>query len=424
MKYGSSLFRISVVFCVLTSMAFATMPDSAQQSKSAGAFETGVYQNLFTEWLGIPETLVQAKLDSIYHQLFFGDDKTQRIYYPVGNDMAYIEDVQFQDVRTEGMSYGLMIAVQMNKRNEFDRLWKWMKIYMQHQTGPQKTYFAWQCKPDGTIIDQSTASDGEEWTAMALLFASARWGTDTGMYNYRAEAQAILDNMLHKETAPENDGSATNLFNTKEHQVVFVPNKDASGFTDPSYHLPHFYELWARWAKHDAQFWHDAASVSRKVFQQSANRVTGLAPDYSHFDGTPASTPWSNGTKNFQYDAWRVAANAAMDFSWFAKDTEEVTLSNRIQQFFYSEGIKSYGSVYTLEGKKLASDHSTGLVAMNAVASLASTNDHRQAFVEELWNTPIPAGKYRYYDGILYFLGMLEVSGHFRIYDPMTHSSK
>ena len=418
-------FLTIVVSCnFLLGTAFASTTNNAlEQSTHTGARETGIYPNLFSELLGISHDAVQAKLDSVFHQLFYGDEKTQRIYFPAGNDMAYIEDVLHQDVRTEGMSYGLMIAVQLDKKNEFDCLWKWMKTYMQHQSGPQKTYFAWQCKTDGTIIDHSAAADGEEWTAMALLFASARWGNDTGIYNYNAEAQAILKNMLHKESAPENDGSATNLFNLKEHQVVFVPNKEASGFTDPSYQLPHFYELWARWAKQDTQFWHDAAAVSRELFKKATNAVTGLAPDYSHFDGTPAS-PWSNDTKNFQYDAWRVAANIAMDYSWFAEDGAEVDLSNRVQQFFYSEGIKTYGSVYTLEGKKLANDHSTGLVAMNAVASLASTNAHRTEFVQELWKTPIPTGEYRYYDSILYLLGMMEVSGNFRAYDPVVHSSK
>jgi len=57
-------------------------------------------------------------------------------------------------------------------------------------------------------------------------------------------------------------------------------------------------------------------------------------------------------------------------------------------------------------------------VAMNAAACTASTNANRKEFVEELWNTPPPSGIYRYYDGLLYMLGMLQVSGNFKIYDP------
>ena len=60
---------------------------------------------------------------------------------------------------------------------------------------------------------------------------------------------------------------------------------------------------------------------------------------------------------------------------------------------------------------------------MNAVAALASTNVNRKDFVEELWNAEIPSGEYRYYDGLLYMLAMLQASGNFRIYTPALHHS-
>ena len=36
--------------------------------------------------------------------------------------MAYVEDTGNHDVRTEGMSYAMMVCVQMNRKEEFDRL--------------------------------------------------------------------------------------------------------------------------------------------------------------------------------------------------------------------------------------------------------------------------------------------------------------
>jgi oligosaccharide reducing-end xylanase len=68
--------------------------------------------------------------------------------------------------------------------------------------------------------------------------------------------------------------------------------------------------------------------------------------------------------------------------------------------------------------EKIGDDHCVDLVAMNAVASLASTNANRKDFVEDLWNTPVPTGTYRYYDGLLYMIGLLHVGGNFRIYIP------
>src|SRR5678816_1001746 len=76
------------------------------------AFETGVYPNLFKDYLGKTDNEIQTKIDAAWDQLFYGDDSSERVYYPVGSDMAYISDIANEDVRTEGMSYGMMIAVQ------------------------------------------------------------------------------------------------------------------------------------------------------------------------------------------------------------------------------------------------------------------------------------------------------------------------
>jgi oligosaccharide reducing-end xylanase len=388
---------------------------SSDSSESKGAYSTGIYRNLFSDLLGKSEAEVKTKITRTFDQLFYGSNDSQRVYYPVEPDMGYIEDILNEDVRTEGMSYGMMITVQLNKKTEFDRLWKWAKTYMQHRSGPRKNFFAWHCTTSGKILDSNAASDGEEWFVMALFLASARWGDGVGIFDYKAEAQAILDAMLHQKENPENDGRITNMFDNKEKQVVFVPSVQAAGFTDPSYHLPHYYELWARWATRDSQFWCDAASASRTLLQKAADSTTGLSPDYANFDGS-RTAPWPGGHGDFRFDAWRVAVNVSMDYVWFAKDAWEVTEANRLLNFFSAQGVETYGNQYTLKGEKLSSDHSPGLVAMNAVAALVSTNSNRKEFVQDFWNIPVPSRLYRYYDGLLYMLGMLQVSGNFRVY--------
>lgn len=412
----------SSISCMVSSMENKTNQSNAASSLSEqGSYKTNKYRNLFVELLGKSEDEVRVKIQRAFQQLYYGDDKSQRVYYPVEPDMAYILDVYQNDVRTEGMSYGLMIAVQMDKKSEFDRLWKWTKTYMQNKEGERKGYFAWSVKTNGEIVDSNSASDGEEWFVMALFFASARWGDGDGIYNYKAEAQTILDAMLSKSDLFDGSDAITNMFDKETKQVVFSPIGKAARFTDPSYHVPHFYELWAKWADKNNQFWADAVIASREFLKKVVHPKTGLAPDYAYFDGTPAN-PWGGGNDDFRFDAWRVAMNVAVDYEWFTKgDTvygkwaEEQ--SNRLLNFFYSEGLGKYASLYSLEGKRLVDYQSPGLVAMNAVAALAATNEHRKEFVKELWKLPIPDGPYRYYDGLLYMLGMLQVSGNFRIYD-------
>lgn len=247
---------------------------------------------------------------------------------------------------------------------------------------------------------------------MALLFASARWGDGEGIFDYQGQAQEILDVMLHKED--EKSDLATNMFNLENGQVVFVPHIGPnSSFTDPSYHLPAYYELWARWAERDNQFWTEAAQVSREYFKKAANPQTGLMPDYANFDGTPYDDSFH---KDFRFDAWRTLSNVAVDYAWFAADPWQAEQSNRVLDFLASQGLDSYPNQFALDGTALSSDHSTGLVAMAAVAALAADPQKGKPFVQALWDVKIPSGKWRYYDGMLYMLGMLHDSGNFRIY--------
>lgn len=381
---------------------------------TVGAFASGMYRNLFKEMLGKSDTEIQARIDAAWQQLFYGDDNNERVYYPVGDDMAYVIDIGNDDVRSEGMSYGMMIAVQLDKQAEFNRIWKWTKTYMYHAEGPYKGYFAWHAQVNGDKIDNNPASDGEEWFVMALLFASNRWGDGEGIFNYGAQAQEILHTMLHKEE--DKSPLATNLFDAETKQVVFVPTQGReSSFTDPSYHLPAYYELWARWAKQDNGFWTEAAAASRAFWKKAAHPQTGLMPDYAEFSGAPYPT---GDHKDFRFDAFRTASNVAVDYAWFAADPWEIEQSNRHLAFFYGQGINRYVNQYALDGKPLSLNGSSGLVAMNAVAALASTNEHAPEFVQALWDMPIPSGHWRYYDGLLYFLALLHTSGNFRIYAP------
>jgi oligosaccharide reducing-end xylanase len=390
-----------------------TEPTETLVVAATEAFETGVYRNLFTEYLKKSDAETQAKLDAAWTQLFYGNDDTQRIYYPVSEDMAYIADIGNSDVRTEGMSYGMMIAVQLDKKAEFDRLWKWAKTYMYQSDGPYKGYFAWHCSYDGKKLASNPASDGEEWFVMALLFASVRWENGEGIYDYQAQAQEILNTMLHKHE--QDNGIATDMFDSGTKQVVFVPSGSNSKFTDPSYHLPAYYELWARWAKQDKKFWTDAAQASRAFYRTSANPQTGLMPDYANFDGTPTSDDYH---KDFRFDAWRTLSNVAVDYAWFAGDPWEVEQSNRVLDFLASQGMDTYGNQFSLDGKTLSYDHSTGLISTAAIAALAADPQKGQPFVQALWDARIPSGQWRYYDGMLYMLGLLHVSGNFRIYGP------
>jgi oligosaccharide reducing-end xylanase len=411
-------------------MLFAVRSAVADTSADgSGAFATNHYRNLFAE-LGYSEAQISGKIDAAYQQLFHGDPQEQSVVFFVGKNangpLAYLTDWNNHDVRTEGMSYGMMIAVQFDKKPEFDALWNWTKTYMYigDPKHPSYGYFSWSCKTEGTPNEETAAPDGEEYFAMSLYFAAARWGSGTGIYNYKAQADELLTTMRHREvkSGQTKFGLRTvgNEVDESSKMIRSVPGVDRGNFTDPSYHVPAFYELWARWGPPaDRAFWAEAATASRAFFPKTTNAVTGLAPAYANFDGTPHATQFPQSTI-FGYDSWRTASNWSVDWSWWRKAPTEQQLSDRILAFFLSQGLATYGDLYTLEGKPLQDHHSTGLVATNAVASLASTNPRAKEFVQALWDATIPAGQQRYYDGMLYLLSLLHCSGRFRIWGPQT----
>ena len=432
--------KLLITAAAATVLAFALTAcrtvNSGAGINGSGAFATGHYRNLFVED-GHSQQAVNAKINTAFQQLFHGNPTNQAVYFEAGSNangpLAYITDIKHNDVRTEGMSYGMMIAVQMNRQAEFDALWNWSKTYLYHDspTHPSYGFFSWQAKTNGETMSGFVAPDGESYYVMALYFAAHRWGNGRGIYNYQAEADRLLTNLRHRRLitgqvfmTQRNTGTnltvtAGPLFDPKHRMVLYSPSSERPPFTDPSYHLPAFYELWARWGPAaDSNFWMEAASASRDFFPRAANPATGLTPDDASFDGTVVSNRWTRGAVNFGFDAFRTAGNWSVDWSWWGKDVRERELSDTLQAFFESKGMETYGCRFTLDGRQLDDRHAQGLVAVNADASLAATNPRSKKFVEALWNTPTPDGLERYYEGLLYMMALLHCSGEFRIWAP------
>ncbi len=434
-----------------------------------GAYKTHHYRDLLAE-RGHSPAETRPKIEKAFQQLFHGDGQDQRIYFETGANengtLAYVTDWANNDARTEGMSYGMMICVELNKKREFDAIWNWAHTYMliTDPKNPSVGYFAWSMNTDGTPRSTGAAPDGEEYFVMSLYFAAHRWGNAKGIYNYQAEADKILRGMRHHPVLtamgpfrihpgdplfipPEHPWPSPNNTRLEEEakaaghpwpppfrfprgpreetigpmvdesyfMIKFVPDLP-DGVTDASYHLPAFYELWARWGPvEDRAFWAKAADVSRNFFNLVVGPETGLTPDRSNYDGTPVMG-FDGKPTPFMADSWRSVSNWSVDYSWWHKDSRETVLSDRIQKFLYGQGIDKFVNRYTLDGKPLSTTHSPGMVATAAVGSLAATDGEvAKGFVDALWNMPVPSGEQRYYDGLLYLMSMMHCSGEFRI---------
>lgn len=386
--------------------------------------QKGAYRNYFAE-LGYSQADIDKKIADAYYEVF---DGPRRAYEDVGDTLGYVSDVKNHDVRTEGQSYGMMVSVQMDRQDRFDRIWRWSKKYMMHTDGPSKGLYAWSCKTDGTRNAQGSASDGELYFVTDLLLASRRWGND-GSINYLAEAQELLNNLFSK------DGSqgVTNIINMDEGLINFCPDPRSNKFTDPSYHLPAFYEIWAESAKDGREeIYRKLADNARQYLHTCTDPVTGINPDQSNFDGTPVSHTWGGHTmvSEFHYDSWRVPMNIAMDYTWYGKDKEwQSAYADKFQKTMASFGIDKFPDQFSLSGGEpqfvmgaggyQTLRHSIGLVATTAAASLMTDNEYSKDLVRHLWDSklePYEDGYYDvYYDGLLYIFSLLHLSGNYRM---------
>jgi oligosaccharide reducing-end xylanase len=153
-----------------------------------GSALSGEYPNLFAE-AGYRQGEIDTKVRTAFEQLFHGDPESEALYFPAGTNeygpLAYIYDVNSADVRSEGMSYGMMIAVQMDDKETFDAIWNWAKTHMYHSRPdhPARGFFAWSVKTSGEPIDEMPAPDGEEYFITALFFAAARGGKGEGIFD-------------------------------------------------------------------------------------------------------------------------------------------------------------------------------------------------------------------------------------------------
>jgi oligosaccharide reducing-end xylanase len=284
-------------------------------------------------------------------------------------------------------------------------------------------YFRWQ----GTVNTSSATSwtatfgattspapDGDEYFATALYLADRRWGS-TDAFNYKQEADNVSAAMLNN-VATMADGRYP-IISTSNNMVVFVPSGASNGFTDPSYHLPAFYELFAQLGPAaDAARWRQLATVSRNFLVASAHAMTGLHPDYATFAGMPRTATAGDGHDEFRFDAWRVPLNMAIDYAWYSGSAAMKTQAEKYQTFFADKLVNGNvaNSLFPVASHTGSGGGSTALTGTLAAASLASAATNRGTFVNNLWLIGQQSGTYRYYQEAIYLLSLLAVAGKFQ----------
>jgi oligosaccharide reducing-end xylanase len=330
------------------------------------------YANLFVTVSGHTQAESDAKVASAWSSLFNPSGSGTIYFNGPGSNESYVQDIYNNDVRTEGMSYGMTVAVQLDHQTEFDRLWTWVKTHMAQGTTGE---IRWKCSTSGSGCAGGGAPDGEEYFATALIFASHRWGDSTGPAKiaYSTEAKWVLDLIR------------TKYFNSQYHLIKFG---SGSNNVDPSYVLPAFYEVWACFDTANADFWKESATAGRAYMQKVVDS-NGVCPYQASLTATNPQAA--------NADSTRCPVNLMMDWYLFGKDPW--------QRDTYAPKFGAYSS---------SRNNGAPAVGCNSTLGFGLPSSSGKAFVDKLWSTGVPSRDY--WGGVLYMLGMVHVSGNFRIW--------
>jgi endo-1,4-beta-D-glucanase Y len=370
--------------------------------------------NAYRDVLGLTDAQISAKLTNAINTLFHGNQATQSIFTAnADTGTAYIRDTLHRDeVRTEGMGLGMLVAVLLDRQSEFDQLWRFSISNLELKTGAAAGYFRSRC--DLTEETQRSCIDpfGLQQYVTALLLANQRWGNVDGSPSYGADALHLLT--LIRTKMQQNGGivdGVTNTFDSTAHLPYDEPVNGGLPYLGTALAIPGYYDLWAQVTSDS--FYTEAAAASRAFLQRAAHPVTGLFPNAADFDGVAV-----RGRDNFLAEAYRVHLNIAIDQLWGEPSADDAgwqaPIVDRMLRFFTSKGLDTYSSGYSLDGSVvLKPEHIHELVMANAVIASISSVPNRRDYISAAWLSPPPEGVARYYSGIIYLVGNLILAGRF-----------
>ena len=380
--------------------AAGSQPGGAAGRAAGGVAGAEGPSSVFTDLIGVTDEEVADKLEAGFEQLFYGDPATEAIYFTEGSDQAYIFNEQSGEVQTDGLGYGMMIAVQLDKQDEFARLWRYMSTNNRYESGARAGYLYWNCPEDALGCPDP---NGMQYAATALLFAANRWSVPA----YVDDALEVLDVMLHMED--KNGGvvdGVRDAFDNTTHIVRAVPTL-GEDVTTVSQVLPAFTAIF-RDRGNDEDEWAEITSAQRTLIRSFTSTPTRLAP---YLVRMTTGEAW---VSEFQDDSYRVGLNVAVDHLWHATNWEPV--ANALVTFFADQPLPPPAQFNVNTGDALVTSTSNALMAINGALAAAATDPARVELVQAVWDMPIPTGTSRYYDGTMYLLSLLVLGGEMNVY--------
>ena len=321
-----------------------------------------------------------------------------------GNNTWRIKFDNTSETVSEGIAYGMLIAVYHADKPLFDGLWQYYK-----NARNENGVMHWKRNGCANGANGNNgATDAELDAAMALIIASCQWST-TSPHNYVNDAKTLIAAIkTHEVEAGSN---------------ILKPGDKFGGtsLTNPSYFAPAYFRVFAEFTGTDASFWNSVADKCYQILNANAHATTGLVSDWCNGSGTPGGSGYAYGGVRYHYDAARTPWRFTTDYLWNGNSNALSYLQKNVNWVNGAGGgIANIGDSYERDGSKQSNNHNSTFTGAFANAAMASSQTNANAFAQNFKDIPA-ANDNAYFQRTMRALYYLQLTGNF--WYPCTASS-
>lgn len=278
---------------------------------------------------------------------------------------------------SEGIGYGLILAVYFADQALFDALWRYEQLHLDGQG-----LMNWDIAPTGSISPggNGSATDGDVDMAWALVMADSQWGGQGTLDQpYLAIGQDLIGRIWNNE-----------VDHTRGEMLKPGDQWGNVDVTNPSYFPPAYLRVFGRvtsqvanWAKViDANY----SIIEKSLNSSNGNANNGLVPAWCDSTGKPV-VAFAGAPTYFQNDATRVPFRVGQDYCYSGEPRAKAYLA-LIDTFYSGVGEAKIVDGYDLNGTPHPDRAVGGLQAASFVgpAAVAAMSDPKyQAFVDQAY---------------------------------------
>jgi endo-1,4-beta-D-glucanase Y len=289
------------------------------------------------------------------------------------------------DTVSEGMAYGMLLAVFMNDKATFDGLWQHAQA-RRNGKGLLRWHYDANGSPIGSGADNA-ATDADEDAAFALIMADKQWG------GYLAAANTHLTSMMNNMVAGDN---------------TLKPDDAGSSDINPSYFAPAYYRVFAQASGNSR--WMQVLDRAYTLLELCAHDTTGLVPDWCTTGGGAARN------SRYGYDAARTPWRIAQDACWYNEARAKAYLG-RVATFFKGVGPSAIKDGYNLDGSNPGMYVSSAFEGPVGNAAMAASGDYAD-FIRQIYGRVSSVTKtgtssaYNYYNASVGLLSLMLMTGN------------